>query len=51
MLKRFLIALVVFMGLIVPGALLMALLAASAYPAPAGAHDGYAITKAIGDKP
>lgn len=35
MLKRFIIAFIVFIGLIVPGALLLALLAASAYPAPA----------------
>lgn len=34
MLKRFVVAFVVFVGLIVPGALAFALLAAPAYPAP-----------------
>lgn len=34
-LKRFLIAAAIFIGLVVPGALLFALMAASAYPSPA----------------
>lgn len=47
MLKRFLIALAIFLGLVVPGALMLALLAASAYPAPAVAsNDGYAVVRA-----
>lgn len=46
-LKRFLIALAIFVGLVIPGAFMMALLAASAYPAPAVAHDGYAVTKTV----
>lgn len=46
MLKRFLIALAIFVGLIVPGALMLALLTASAYPAPAQAGvDGYAVVQ------
>ncbi|MCK9914500.1 hypothetical protein MXD81_35620 [Microbacteriaceae bacterium K1510] len=45
MLKRFLVALAIFVGLIVPGAFMMALLAASAYPAPADASDGYAVNR------
>lgn len=44
-LKRFLIALAIFVGLVIPGAFMMALLAASAYPAPAVASDGYAVSK------
>lgn len=35
MLKRFLVAAAIFIGLVVPGALLFALMAASAYPSPA----------------
>lgn len=46
MLKRFLIALTIFVGLIIPGALMMALLAASAYPASIAISDGYAVGKA-----
>ncbi len=38
MLKRFLVAFILFVGVIIPGALLCALLAASAYPAPAAAR-------------
>jgi hypothetical protein len=46
MLKRFLVALAIFVGLIIPGAFMLALLAASAYPAPAVAgHDGYAVAQ------
>lgn len=47
MLKRFIIAFIVFIGLIVPGALLLALLAASAYPAPAMRGDGAAAEQAV----
>ena len=47
MLKRFIVAFIVFIGLIVPGALLLALLAASAYPAPAMRGDGAAAEPAV----
>ncbi|WP_162827167.1 hypothetical protein [Pseudolabrys taiwanensis] len=50
MLKRFLVALAIFVGLIVPGALMMALLAASAYPAPADADDGYAVNRVLAER-
>lgn len=33
MLRRFLIAMLIFVGLIIPGAIVLAMLAASAYPA------------------
>lgn len=46
-LKRFLIAFAIFVGLVIPGAFMMALLAASAYPAPAVAHDGYAVSQIV----
>jgi hypothetical protein len=46
-LKRFIVAFIVFIGLIVPGALLLALLAASAYPAPAMRGDGAAAEPAV----
>jgi len=49
-LKRFLVALAIFVGLIVPGALMMALLAASAYPAPADADDGYAVNRVLAER-
>lgn len=47
MLKRFLIAFLVFLGLIVPGALLLALMAASAYPAPAMRSAGAALEPTV----
>lgn len=46
-LKRFIIAFMIFIGLIVPGALLLALLAASAYPAPAMRDAGAAAEQAV----
>jgi len=46
-LKRFIIAFVIFIGLIVPGALLLALMAASAYPAPAMRGQGAATEQAV----
>lgn len=46
-LKRFLIAFAIFIGLVIPGAFMMALLAASAYPAPADARDGYAVSRIL----
>jgi len=48
-LKRFLIALAIFVCLVVPGALMMALLAAAAYPEPTRPGSGYAVTESAAD--
>lgn len=44
-LKRFLLALAIFVGVIIPGAFIMALFAASAYPKAVAVTDGYAATR------
>jgi len=48
-LKRFLIALAIFVSLVIPGALMMALLAAAAYPEPTRPGSGYAVTESAAD--